>query len=173
MPRLLAVLLLLDLLPVAQHRRGVLRVDVAEDVRVAVDELVGDGVGDFVEGEAAFLLGHHALEHHLQEHVAKLLDVVRALVGAVHRREQLVCFLQKARLQGGEGLLPVPGAALFRIPQPDHYFMQPFDSVHGGDYTKNGGVWPSRGQSRQSGWLGMQHSRWIWRSPCISSPLDE
>ena len=43
-------------------------------MRMAVDELVGDGIGYIVKRETPFLLCHDALEHYLQKHVAKLFD---------------------------------------------------------------------------------------------------
>ena len=98
MTRLLLVLHLLYLLPVAEHCRGVLRVDVAKNVRVAVDELVGNRVRHVVEGEAPLLLGHNALEHYLEKNVAKLLNVVGLVLRAVHRRKELVRLFEKAGL---------------------------------------------------------------------------
>ena len=71
---------------------------ISEHVRMAVDELVRNRVGDVVKREAPLLLGHDALEHHLQENVAKFLDMVCDIVGTIHRREQLIRLLQYAGL---------------------------------------------------------------------------
>ena len=129
MARLLLVLELLELLPVAQDGRGIVGLDVAEDVGMAVDELVGDAVRDVVEGEAALLLGHHALEHDLEEDVAELLDVVDLVVGTVHRGEELVRLLEDAGLQRLERLDAVPRTTRLRIAQTGHDFVQSFDGL--------------------------------------------
>ena len=128
--RLLLVLHLLDLLPVPEHRRGILRVDVAEDMRMAVDELVGNRVRNVIKGEAPLLLGHDALEHDLEENVAKFLDVVGLVLRAVHRRKQLVRLFEKARLQRLERLLAVPGTALLGVPEASHYVVKSLDAGH-------------------------------------------
>ena len=166
---LLAVLGLLDALPVAQHGGWIVRHRVAEYMRVAVDELVRDGVGDVVEGELPLLLGHHGLEHHLQEHVAQFLDVVVDVLRAVHRRQQLVRLLEDAGLERFQGLDAVPRAALFGVPQARHDFMQPFDSVHGAYYTTLLPRMPSCEIVIVSGWrLPCLDGKQAWRqeSPC-------
>ena len=67
-------------------------------MRVTMDEFVGNRVRHVVEGEAPLLLGHDALEHDLEENVAKFLDVVGLVLRAVHRRKQLVRLFEKAGL---------------------------------------------------------------------------
>ena len=69
----LALLLGLELLPVAQHLVGVLRRQVAEDVRVPVDELVDDALDDVVDGEAALASRELRLEDHLEQQIPQLL----------------------------------------------------------------------------------------------------
>ena len=60
-------------LPVREHgpRRG--GDDVAEDVRVARDELVMHLPGDVRQVEQALLLGERGVEEHLAKEVAELL----------------------------------------------------------------------------------------------------
>ncbi len=113
------VLGLLDALPVAEHGLGVFGVHFAEDVRVAADELVGQGGGHVVEGELAAVLPDVRLEEHLQEHVTQLLAVVLQIV-AHHGREQLVALLLQAGLDAGERLLTVPRAAVGRTQRLEH-----------------------------------------------------
>ena len=71
--RVRALLRLLDLLPVGHHLGDGVRGDVAEDVRVAADELVVDAAGDVGDRERAGLLGEHRVEHHLVQQVAELV----------------------------------------------------------------------------------------------------
>jgi len=94
-----------------------------EHMRMAADQLVGDGAGNVVEVEAALLLGHARVKHHLQQQVAQLL----AQVGAVATRDgvrNLVGLLDRVRSDGGETLLHVPRAAAFGIAQPRHDLEQ-------------------------------------------------
>src|SRR5574344_931410 len=112
MALLLLVLLLFDLLPVLEDSGGILGNDVAEDMRMTADELVGDGVRHVVEGELVRLLGHDGLENDLEEDVAELLDVVLLVGGMAHRVEELVGLLEDAGLEGLKRLDAVPWAAI-------------------------------------------------------------
>src|SRR5690606_3410049 len=55
---LLPALLRLDRLPAPGLRLGIVDDDIAEDVRVTADQLLGDRAGDVVEIEGALLLRH-------------------------------------------------------------------------------------------------------------------
>ena len=82
-----ALLVLLDLLPVAHDVGGLVGDDVAEHVRVPAHELVVDAARDVGHGELAGLLREHRVEHHLVEEVAELVleRRVRAGFGQVRR----------------------------------------------------------------------------------------
>ena len=112
---------LLDALPVAEGGLGVAGGGLAEDVGVAADELVGEGVHHVVEAEGALLLADVALEEHLQEHVAELLAMVGQVV-AGHGVEQLVALLLEAGLDGLQRLGAVPRAAVGGAQACDHLF---------------------------------------------------
>ena len=67
---LAALLLALDLLPVGHHLGGLGGLDVAEHVRVPVDQLVVDAPGHPGQVELAFLPGQAGMEHDLKEQIS-------------------------------------------------------------------------------------------------------
>ena len=69
-----ALLLGLDLLPALAHAPGGVRLDLAEDVRVAADELGVDGPRDLLEVAVALLLEQQREEVDLEEEVAELVE---------------------------------------------------------------------------------------------------
>jgi hypothetical protein len=82
----------------------------AEDVRVAADELIRQPCGHLVEAEVAALLADLCLEEHLQQNVAELLGMRIARL-PVHHLQEFVALLDQAWLEGRERLLPIPRAA--------------------------------------------------------------
>ena len=86
---------------------------VGKDVRMAADQLGGDGLDHVAEVEGALLLRHAGMEDDLQQQVAEfVLEVgeVAAGDGVGH----LIGFLERIGRDGLEVLLEVPGAAASR-----------------------------------------------------------
>ena len=109
----------LDLAPDAEDLVGTRgRLTVAEHVRVATDELVVEVAADIGKGELARVLGDLRVEQHLHEHVAELLAQVRGIAG-LDGVDDLVGLLDHVLLDGGVGLLLVPGAAVGLAQAPD------------------------------------------------------
>jgi len=129
------------LLPGDGLRLGGLDGRVAEDVGVAPDHLLADGLGHPVEVESAFLARHLAVEDHLQKQVAQFV-AGRAPVATFDGLGDLVGFLDGVRHDGGEGLLDVPGAAVPGVAQALHDGQQAGHGI--------GGV-EAHGQSRAVG----------------------
>jgi hypothetical protein len=100
-----------------------------EDVWVAGEELLGDGVGHAGEVEAPFLLGDAGLENDLQQEIPELL-AVRLGVSVLDGLEDLVGLLEDVGAQRREGLLPVPGASV-RAPEAGHDGEKAFDGQRG------------------------------------------
>ena len=96
----------------SQFRRtsaGGLGLDVAEHVRVAADQLVGDIAGDLREIAGASLLEQQRQEMHLEQHVAELVDhlgVVTTLGGV----GELVGLLDRVGHDRALVLLAIPRA---------------------------------------------------------------
>jgi len=100
----------LDFFPLCPDGIDVFRVGVAEDVRVAADELVGDGAGGFLEVERLSLPGQLAVEDDLQQEVAAFLEhlvVVLRLDGV----DEFVHLLDGVEADRLVILLAVPRAA--------------------------------------------------------------
>ena len=81
---------------------GVGDLGVAEHVRVAVDELGDEPVGDVVDVPASFLRGDLRVEGHLEQQVAELV-ADRGVVVGVDRLEQLVRLLQQVARERARG----------------------------------------------------------------------
>ena len=107
--RLAAGLVALDRVPVAQHLAGVLDLDVAEDVRVAPDQLLAHVLGDVGERPGAALLEQQRQEVDLEEHVAELVEQL-GVVARVRGGGQLVGLLDRVRDDRALVLLAVPRA---------------------------------------------------------------
>lgn len=96
-------------LPVLLDLVGRVGVNVAVDVRVAVDQLVAQRVGHVAEIERALFLAQFRIEHHVQQQVAQLLlDALHIVVG--DGIGQFVSLLDGVAAQRVECLLAVPGA---------------------------------------------------------------
>ena len=94
------------------------RLGVAEDVRVATNELVGDRRERIGDGEVARLGAQLGQQHAFEDHVADLLAQGRA-VAPVDRLEHLVGLLEDEGAKGLERLFPVPGTAVRRAEAGD------------------------------------------------------
>ena len=82
-------------------------------MRMAADQLGGDGLDHVAEIEGALFLGHAGVEDDLEQQIAQfVLEVgeIAARDGVGH----LVGFLQRIGRDGAEVLLEVPGAAACR-----------------------------------------------------------
>ena len=119
-----------DLAPERLHagRREVARV--AEDVRMAADQLARDALDDVAEIERAGLLGHPGMEHDLEQQVAELVLQVEK-IAARDRLGDLIGFLDRVGRDGREILLEVPRAARARRAQRRHDREQARDVAGG------------------------------------------
>src|SRR5438093_4060243 len=117
-----APLLGLDAAPVAHHLARVAHLDVAEDVGVAADELVGDRARHLGDREAARLGRELGLEDDLEEEIAELVAQVGSVPG-IDRLEHLVDLLEKIGAEAHGRLLAVPRAAA-RAAEPRHQVHQ-------------------------------------------------
>ena len=108
--------------------------DVAEDVRVAPDQLLAHVLGDVRQRPRAALLEQQRQEVDLEEHVAELVAQLGVVVG-VGRRGQLVGLLDRVRHDRALVLLAVPRAlaaqaARERV-EPGHGLRVVVDAAHG------------------------------------------
>ena len=108
-PGLAAGLGALDGVPVAQDGPGVVRGDLAEDVRVAAHELLAHVLGDLREVAGVALLHEEREEVDLEEDVAELVEQL-GVVALVGRVGELVGLLDGVRDDRALVLLAVPGA---------------------------------------------------------------
>ena len=99
----------LDLVPVAQHLAGRLGLDLAEDVRMAADELLAHVLGDLRHVAGAALLEQQREEVDLEEHVAELVAQLGVVAG-VGGVGQLVGLLDRVGHDRALVLLAVPRA---------------------------------------------------------------
>ncbi len=101
---------------------------VAEDVRVAADQLVGHGLGHVFQPEMPGFLGHARVEDHLEQQVAQF-DSQFVHVPALDGVGDLIGFLDRIGGDGLKGLLHVPGTAAVRIAQANHDVLQTVDGM--------------------------------------------
>jgi hypothetical protein len=73
--------------------------------------------------EPAGLTGHPGMEDHLKQQIAQFVPKT-GLVVPFDRINDLAGFLQRVGGNTAEVLLPVPGAALIRVPQASHDIEQ-------------------------------------------------
>ena len=102
-------LLGLDRLPPLAHPPGRVGLGVAEDVRVAADELRVHRPGDRFEVAVALLLEQQREEVRLEEQVAELVEQLGRVAG-VRGVGDLVGLLDRVRDDRARGLLAIPGA---------------------------------------------------------------
>ena len=110
MPRS-ALLIALDLLPVLAHRAGRGRLPLAEHVRVAADQLLGDAGGHHAQVALPVLLAQEREEERLEQQVAELVEQLRAGAGA-RRLGHLVGLLDRVRHDRRHRLLAIPGTVV-------------------------------------------------------------
>ena len=104
-----AFLLRLDLLPALPHPAGSVGLHVAEDVRVAADELGVHRPRHLLEVAVALLLQQQGEEVDLEEEVAELVEQLGRRSG-LGRVGDLVGLLDRVRDDRPRRLLAVPGA---------------------------------------------------------------
>src|SRR5712692_219094 len=135
-PAFLGVLDLFPLRPDGIDRAGI---HVAEDMRVAPDELGDELPADLFKIKRAALARELAMKYHLQKQVAQLLDQL-VVVARLDRVHQLIHFFDGVEAQAHVVLLAVPGAAA-RGTKPGHYAEQVVDRAavffHGAWRTKH------------------------------------
>ena len=108
-----ALLLGLELLPVHEHLVGAAHLDLAEHVRVAVDQLLDQPLRDVVDVPPPVVGGDLRVERDLEQQVAQLVADRVGVVG-VDRLEQLVGLLEQMARERLMRLLGVPRAAAGR-----------------------------------------------------------
>ncbi len=107
-PLLATGLISLDRVPVTQHLTGIRHLCVAENVRVATDQLLATVLGDLAEIARTALLEQQREKHHLEEHVPQLvkqLGVVAAMGGV----GKLIGLLDRVWHDRALVLLAIPG----------------------------------------------------------------
>jgi hypothetical protein len=109
------------LVPVAQHVVGRPRLDGAEDVRVAADQLGAHVVRDRVQASGAALLEQQRQEVDLEQHVAELVEELGVVTG-VGGVGQLVGLLDRVRDDRALVLLAIPGTV---APQAARDLVEP------------------------------------------------
>ena len=98
-------------LPIVDYLLGVVGVDVAIDVGMAIDELVAEIVAHIGKVELTLLLAHLGVENDVEQQVAQLLaDALHIFV--CDGVDQLKALLDGVAAEALEGLLPIPGALL-------------------------------------------------------------
>jgi hypothetical protein len=108
-PLLAAGLGALDLVPVAKDLAGRLGLHLAEDVRMAADELLAHVLSDLGHVAGAALLEQQREEVDLEEHVAELVEEL-SVVPVVGGVGELVGLLDRVRHDRALVLLAVPRA---------------------------------------------------------------
>ena len=103
-----ALVLALDLVPVAHHVAGGVRRTFSEHVRVAADQLLAAVLGHLGQAPLTALLEEQGQEVDLEEHVAELVKQL-GVIARVGRVRQLVGLLDRVRDDRALVLLPVPG----------------------------------------------------------------
>ena len=97
---------------------------IAEDMRVAALELVGDAAHDVVEREMAGFSRHLRVEYDLELEIAELVGQ-RVHVAAIDGVGDLIGFLDGVGRDGREILLAIPFAAGLGVAQPPHDRNEP------------------------------------------------
>src|SRR5262249_32510438 len=113
--------------------RGVLRLLLPEDVRMALRHLAGDAAGDVVDLEPASLGGERRKEEDLEEQVAELVGQ-RFRVHRVEGLERLVALLEQVGLDRLGRLLAVPRAFPAQPGDESAEIRQPF--AHAGNHRR-------------------------------------
>ena len=114
-------------LPVHQDLPAVRHLHGAEDVGMAVYQLLGHAVDNVVHGEPAPLRLDLGVEGRLHQHVSQLLAHASRVV-PVDGVQSLISLLQEVPADGPVGLLRIPGAAPRRPEQP-HDFQEILPAV--------------------------------------------
>ena len=104
---------------------GRLGLDLAEDVRVAADQLLGHLLGDLLERPLAALLEQQREEDDLEEDVAELVAKL-LVVAELGRLGELIGLLDRVRDDRALVLLAVPGAL---TPQPAGDLVEALECV--------------------------------------------
>ncbi len=104
----LAPFLLLQRLPVLADAARSASLDVAEDVRVAPDELLMHGAGHLLQVSVSTLREQQGQEVHLEEQITELVEQLLGLIRKGCVRD-LIGLFDRVRHDRPRGLLAVPG----------------------------------------------------------------
>jgi hypothetical protein len=141
-----ALLLALELLPAPLDRARRVELGVAEDVRVAPDELLVDPLGDGGEVAGALLVEQKGEEIRLEEEVAELVEELVVVAGHGRVRD-LVRLLDRVRNDGLRRLAPVPRALaaepLGQLLESEERVGEVAPGDHGASYSPVVAVVPS------------------------------
>ena len=107
------------------------RLALDEDMRMAPDQLVANPACHRGEVEAAGLLGHAGMKHHLEQQVTELI-AQSIEITAPDRVGDLVRLFDRERRDAGKTLLPIPRTAALRIAKGAHQAQQCLEFIAGG-----------------------------------------
>jgi len=124
----LRLLLTLDAVPDGLDVVGRHVARLAEDVRVAPNELARDRLDHVAKCEGAAFLGHAGVEHDLKQEVAQLFLEVDE-VAALDRVHDLIGFLEGVGRDGAKILLQVPRASGLGLTECRHDLDEALDIV--------------------------------------------
>ncbi|MNJ47150.1 hypothetical protein D3C77_422980 [compost metagenome] len=123
---LAALFLCLHSLPVAQRRLRVFGTKLSKDMRMAINQLLIQGLNNIIGGKGSRLLLHLRMKHYLKEQVPKLLThMIRIVI--INRFQYLVRLFNEIFADGLMSLLPIPRTA-FRASKNRDDFMQPLEA---------------------------------------------
>ena len=103
----------LDLLPIRPHLIHIFDFQLPKNMRMPSNELVHDVPRDFVEVKRSALFPKLAVENHLQQQIAQLLNQLMIVI-SLDRIHQFVNFLNRMPPQRPVVLFPVPRTSLWR-----------------------------------------------------------
>ena len=99
----------LDRIPVAQYLARVRHLRVAENMRVATNQLLTAVLGDLPEIARAALLEQQREKYHLEEHVSQLIEQL-GVIAMIRGVGQLIGLLDRMWHDRALVLLAIPGA---------------------------------------------------------------
>ena len=102
-------------------------------MRMPVDQLCRKPVEDIINRKRRLLLRHLGIEEHLQQQIAKFPRELGP-VAVLNRFQNFVSLFQGVRLDGIEGLFPIPGAAA-GSPQTFHDGDRSFETLSCGGHS--------------------------------------
>ena len=135
--------------PVALHLGGSVGFRVAENVRMAIDQLFREPVENVINRKCPLLLGHLGIEKYLQQQIAEFSRKL-VPVAIIDGFEHFISFFERVGLDGIEGLLAIPRATP-RSPQALHDGDCAFETFAGSGHLATTLNEPSRCGQRVRG----------------------